>query len=76
MEVYIQLLIYLAPLAIVGIVTWVWLLWTAHHNLKLHIAEHYIKKADLHELKKDIRNLTNLSYRIAGKLGLPLTNED
>lgn len=76
MEVYVQLLIYLAPIAIGGLVACVWGLWNSHHKLKLHIVEYYLKKSDLADIKKEVRNLTHMMYMIAGKLGVPINNPE
>lgn len=70
MDTYIQLLIYLAPTAIVGLFTALIALWNSHTNLKLHISEHYIKKDIFAEVQKEIRQMNITMYQIAGKLGI------
>ncbi len=72
MEIYVQLLIYLAPISIVGLIGCVWALWNSHHNLKLHISEHYIKKDSFDEVKRELRSLTVMMYKVASKLGVSI----
>ncbi len=76
MEIYIQLLIYLAPVAIVGLISWVWLLWVSHYKHKLHVAETYVKKDTVDDIKEELRSHTRMLWRIAGKLGIPVDRED
>lgn len=40
-------------------------------SLRLHIAEYYLKKDDLTDVKKDLRRLGDVIFEIAGKLGIP-----
>jgi hypothetical protein len=39
--------------------------------LRLHMAENFMKKDDINELKKDVRELSHVIFEIAGKLGIP-----
>lgn len=72
MDTYVQLLLYLAPLAIVALITWVWLLWISHYKHKLYVAENYVKKEATDEIKKELQLLTKMLWRIAGKIGIPV----
>ena len=76
MEVYVQLLIYLAAPAIIALIAWVGSQQVAIHNLKLHVAEQYIKKDDVADIKKDLKTMTKMMYRVSGKLGLPMSEDD
>ncbi len=76
MEVYVQLLIYLAPPAILGLIAWIWALWISHYKHKLHVAENYVKKDTVDEIKDELRSLTKMLWRIAGKLGIPVESGD
>lgn len=44
-------------------------------TLRLHVSESYIKKNDLTELKRDVRELSHVIFEIAGKLGIPARKE-
>lgn len=43
--------------------------------LKLHVSEYYMKKDDLGEMKRDVRELRHVVFEIAGKLGIPVRQE-
>lgn len=74
-EFYTILLNLTAP-AILGLVAWIWLLWRSHHALQLKVAEEYVRKDGLNEIKNeikdDINSLRELMYRIAGRLEVPV----
>lgn len=75
MDTYTQLLVYLAAPAIIGIVTALIALWREFYQHKLHVAEHYVKKDDLSELKEDSKEMKKVMYQIAGKVGVRLDKE-
>lgn len=72
MDSYQQLLLYLAGPAIVGLVTAVVFLWREFASYKLHIAENYVKKGDLEEMKRDVRDMKSVVYEIAAKVGVTI----
>ncbi len=40
-------------------------------SLRLHVAENFMKKDDIDDLKRDVRELSHVIFEIAGKLGIP-----
>jgi hypothetical protein len=73
---YLQLLLYIAPIAIIGLIGWIWALWISHYKHKLHVAENYVKKEATDEIKEELKSLTKMLWRIAGKIGIPVENGD
>jgi len=61
--------------AVTGMLLWVWALWQSHHALKLKVAEEYPKAQALDEIKKDVRELRDVVYRIALKMEVPVFTE-
>lgn len=45
-------------------------------SLRLHVAENYMKKDGLEEMKRDVRELSHVIFTIAGKLGISVRKED
>jgi hypothetical protein len=76
MEPFQQLLLYLAGPAIIGQTCWIWALWSSHNNLRLNVAENYIKKDELASVQRELRTLTGLMYKIAGRLGVPVADDN
>lgn len=72
MDSYQQLLLYLAGPSIIGLVTAIIFLWREITAYKLHVAETYVKKGDLNELKKDVREMKGVIYDVASKLGVSI----
>lgn len=70
MENYVQLLIYLAGPAIIGIVSAIIAQYREFYQFKLHVAENYLKKSDIEELKMDSKEMKKMIYQIAGKVGV------
>lgn len=69
---YLNLLVYLAGPAIVGLVTAVVFLWRDLTNLKIHVAENYVKQKALGDLQKDTEEMKSIMYQIAAKVGVPI----
>ncbi|GAB2619800.1 hypothetical protein [Novilysobacter erysipheiresistens] len=65
-------LISLLGAAVVGLVAWVWSLWRSHNDLKLKVAEEYVRTANLAEFRGEIHSLRDLVYRIALKMEVPV----
>lgn len=68
--------------AIVGLVTAVVRLWTAQKDdakrvsdLELKIAENYLRKDALDEVKDDVREIRELVHRLCMKLEVPVFTE-
>jgi hypothetical protein len=72
LDQYTQLLIYLAGPAIVGIVGALIKLWRDFVDYKLHVAERYVKKEDIHELTQDTKEMKGVLYQVAAKLGIAI----
>ena len=70
-----SLLVYLLGTGVVGLTVWVWALWVSHNNLKLKVAEEYLKNESLAELKTEIHSLRDVVYRIALKMEVPVFSE-
>lgn len=75
MDAYTQLLNYLAGPAIVGLITWVFFIQRELNDLKIHIANSYLKTTAVDDIRTDIKDLSKVVYEIAGKLGVPLRKE-
>jgi hypothetical protein len=71
----IQIALYAIVPAVLGLVGWVWALWRDHGQLKVKVAEEYVRHHNLDEIKSDLRSLRDLVYRIATKLEVPVTTE-
>lgn len=71
-QAYVQLLLYLAAPAILGIVGAIIKIWIDFTAYKLHVSENYVKRADLHEIKEDTKEMKSVIYQIAGKVGVPI----
>lgn len=69
---YIQLLIYLAGPAILGMVGAIIKLWRDFTDHKLHVAENYVKKEDMQEIKQDTKEMKGIIYQIAAKIGVSI----
>src|SRR3989304_469399 len=69
----------LAGVGVAGFVAWtVGMIIRARADiaaLKLHVSEYYMKKDDLGEMKRDVRELRHVVFEIAGKLGIPVRQE-
>lgn len=61
--------------AVLGLVAWVWALWQSHHALKLKVAEEYPKAQALDEIKRDIRELRSVVFKIANRLDITVLAE-
>ena len=61
--------------AVLGLVGWVWALWQSHHALKLKVAEEYPKAQALDEIKRDIRELRAVVFKIANRLDITVLAE-
>lgn len=68
--------------AIVGLVTAVVHLWREQNtgerrlsSLELKIAEKYLTKGDLDEVKTDVREIRHLVHRLCDKLEVPVVTE-
>jgi hypothetical protein len=45
-------------------------------DYKLHVAENYLKKDGIEDLNREVRGLRSVVYRIAGKMGIPISEEE
>lgn len=61
--------------AVVGLVTAVIKLWQKHSTLELKVAENYLKKDALDEVKDDVREIRELVHRLCMKLEVPVFTE-
>lgn len=71
-----SVLVTLAAAAIVGLVGGLIHIWRDHYAHKLHVAENYLKRDGIIELKDEVKSLRGVVFRIAGKMGIPLTGEE
>ncbi|GAA0696438.1 hypothetical protein ISN75_06895 [Dyella marensis] len=73
---FTNVLLSVAGAGIIGFVAWtvksIAHLRADHDAYRLHVAEQYIKKDDLDDVKKELRGLRDLTIEIAGKLGIPV----
>lgn len=70
-----ELIVSLLGAGVAGLVVWVWALWRSHHDLKLKVAEDYLKRDSLEEFKQEIHALRDVVYRIAVKMEVPVFTE-
>lgn len=61
--------------AVLGLVGWVWTLWQSHHALRLKVAEEYPKTQSLDEMKRDIRELRTVVFKIAQRMDITVLAE-
>lgn len=71
---YIQLLLYLAGPAVIAAITGIIYLWRDFTAYKLYIAENYVKQEALKAMQNDMREMKNVLYQIAAKVGVPINN--
>lgn len=70
-----QILVYLIGAAIVGIVVALITLWREFAAHKLHVAEVYMNSHDVDEIKRDLRELRDVVFKIAVKMDVPTFTE-
>ncbi len=65
----------LAGIGVAGFVAWtigmIIRVRTDVSSLRLYVAENFMKKDDIAEIKRDVRELSHVIFEIAGKLGIP-----
>lgn len=71
----VDLVVYLSGAAIVGLFGWVALLWKSHMDLKVKVAEEYLKHDALQALTNEMHSLRSLVYRIAVKMDVPVVTD-
>ena len=76
MEAHIsQIIVYLIGTAVVGIVVALITLWREFAAHKLHVAEVYMNSHDVDEIKRDLRELRDVVFKIAVKMDVPTFSE-
>jgi len=70
-----QVIVYLIGAAIVGIVVALITLWREFAAHKLHVAEVYMNSHDVDEIKRDLRELRDVVFKIAVKMDVPTFTE-
>lgn len=70
-----QVIVYLIGAAIVGIVVALITLWREFAAHKLHVAEVYMNSHDVDEIKRDLRELRDIVWKIAAKMDVPTFSE-
>lgn len=70
-----QVIVYLIGAAIVGIVVALITLWREFAAHKLHVAEVYMNSHDVDEIKRDLRELRDIVWKIAAKMEVPTFSE-
>lgn len=70
-----DLIVYLCGAAIVGLVVAVITLWREFAAHKLHVAEVYMNSHDVDEIKRDLRELRDVVFKIAVKMDVPTFSE-
>ena len=76
MEAHIsQIIVYLIGAAVVGIVVALITLWREFAAHKLHVAEVYMNSHDVDEIKRDLRELRDVVFKIAVKMDVPTFSE-
>jgi hypothetical protein len=71
---YIQLLLYLAGPAILGVIAGVLYIWRDFTAYKLYIAENYVKQEAINSIQRDMREMKSVLYQIAAKVGVTINN--
>lgn len=70
-----DLIVYLCGAAIVGLVVAVITLWREFAAHKLHVAEVYMNSNDVEDMKRDLRELRDVVFKIAVKMDVPTFSE-
>jgi hypothetical protein len=70
-----SILLNVTAAAIVGLVAWVWTLWRSLTDLRLKVAEEYIRHSSVDEIKDELHALRDVVYRIALKMDVPVFTE-
>lgn len=70
-----DLIVYLCGAAIVGLVATNIALWRELSAHKLHVAEVYMNSNDVDEMKRDLRELRDVVFKIAVKMDVPTFTE-
>lgn len=70
-----QVIVYLIGASIVGIVVALITLWREFAAHKLHVAEVYMNSHDVDEIKRDLRELRDVVFKIAVKMDVPTFTE-
>lgn len=70
-----DLIVYLCGAAIVGLVATNVALWRELSAHKLHVAEVYMNSHDVDEMKRDLRELRDVVFKIAVKMDVPTFTE-
>jgi hypothetical protein len=70
-----DLIVYLCGAAIVGLVVAVITLWREFAAHRLHVAEVYMNSHDVDEMKRDLRELRDVVFKIAVKMDVPTFTE-
>lgn len=70
-----DLIVYLCGAAIVGLVATNIALWRELSAHKLHVAEVYMNNHDVDEMKRDLRELRDVVFKIAVKMDVPTFTE-
>lgn len=72
LEAYVQLLVYLAGPAVIALITVVVYIWRDFTSYKLYVAENYVKQQVLREMQNDMKEMKNVLYQIAAKVGVSI----
>ena len=70
-----DLIVYLCGAAIVGLVVAVITLWREFAAHRLHVAEVYMNSNDVDDMKRDLRELRDVVFKIAVKMDVPTFTE-